>query len=169
MSTNHKDDKTFEGAVTFKGGVTIDPASVSAASTFVPTLRYVSQLITQANLSAGATCTVALTGEPTAMIPQACYVVTDEATTSGSGDTTGLTVEIGLNGGDADAYMVSTSVFGAAGRKEAFAGAVIDSYRAADAIVAKFTAVGAGSEDCADISNLNMRVVILYYPVSAEA
>lgn len=168
MSTIHKDDKIFEGAVTLKGGVTIDPASVSAASTFVPTLRYVSQLITQANLSAGATCTVALTGEPTAMIPQACYVVTDETTTSGSGDTTGLTVEIGISGDD-DAYMVSTSVFGAAGRKEAFAGAVIDSYRAADAIVAKFTAVGAGSEDCADITNLNMRVVILYYPVTAEA
>ncbi len=168
MPTHYDDDKTFNGAVTLKGGVTIDPASVSAANTFVATKRYVSQVITQANLSAGATCTVALTGEPTTMIPQACYVVTDETTTSGSGDTTGLTVEIGISGDD-DAYMVSTSVFGAAGRKEAFAGAVIDSYRAADAIVAKFTAVGAGSEDCADISNLNLRVVILYASVSAEA
>ena len=68
--------------MTLEGGVTIDPASVSAANTFVPCKRYVSQLITQAALSAGATCTVALTGEPTAMIPQACYVVTDETTTA---------------------------------------------------------------------------------------
>jgi hypothetical protein len=168
MPTIHDDDKTFNGAATFNGGVTIDPASVSAANAMVPTRRYISQLITQAALTAGATCTVALTGEPTGMIPQACYVVTDEATTSSSGDTTGLTCEVGL-AGDPDFLMVSTSVFGAAGRKEAYAGVGIDSYRASDALVVKFTAVGAGSEDCADISNLNLRVVILYCPVSAEA
>lgn len=168
MSTNYDDDKVFNGSATFKGGITIDPSSVANANTFVPIKRYVSQLITQADLSSGATCTVALTGEPTAMIPQACYVVTDESTTSGNGATTGLTCEVGI-AGDPDFLMVSTSVFGAAGRKEAYAGVGIGSYRAADAIVAKFTAVGAGSEDCDDISNLNLRVVILYYPVSAEA
>lgn len=65
--------------------------------------------------------------------------------------------------------MVSTSVFGSAGRKEAYAGVGIDSYRAADPLVVKFTAAGAGSEDCAHISNLSLRVVILYIPVSAEA
>lgn len=168
MSTIHDDVKTFNGAATFKGGVTIDPASVSAANTFVPCKRYVSQLITQAALSAGATCTVALTGEPTAMIPQACYVVTTDTTTSGDAATTGLTCEVGL-AGDPDFLMVSTSVFGAAGRKEAYAGVGIDSYRAADPLVVKFTAAGGGSEDCADITNLNLRVVILYCPVSAEA
>lgn len=168
MATTYQDSITFEQPVTLEGGVTIDPASVSAANTFVPCKRYVSQLITQAALSAGATCTVALTGEPTAMIPQACYVVTDETTTSGDAATTGLTCEVGL-AGDPDFLMVSTSVFGAAGRKEAYAGVGIDSYRAADPLVVKFTAVGAGSEDCADITNLNMRAVILYCPVSAEA
>lgn len=168
MATRYDDDKDFHGASTFKGGITIDPATVSDANTFVPMMRYVSQLITQADLSAGATCTVALTGEPTAMIPQACYVVSDESTTSGDGATTGLTCEVGL-AGDPDFLMVSTSVFGAAGRKEAYAGVGIDSYRAADPLVVKFTAVGAGSEDCADITNLNLRVVVLYAPVSAEA
>lgn len=168
MATNHDEDKTISGLLTLKGGLAIDPSSVANADTFVVEKRYVSQLITQAALSAGATCTVALTGEPTAMIPRACYVVTDEATTSSSGDTTGLTCEVGL-AGDPDFLMVSTSVFGAASRKEAYAGVGIDGYRAADPLVIKFTAVGAGSEDCADISNLNLRVVILYTPVSAEA
>lgn len=168
MSTIHDDDKTFNGAATFKGGVTIDPASVSAASTFVPIKRYISQKITEADLSSGATCTVALTGEPTGMIPQACYVVSDESTTSGNAATTGLTCEIGI-AGDPDFLMVSTSVFGAAGRKEAYAGVGIDSYRASDALVAKFTAVGGGSENCSHITNLSLRVVVLYCPVSAEA
>lgn len=168
MATIYADDKEFNGSATFKGGITIDPSSVSAGSTFVPTLRYISQKITEADLSSGATCTVALTGEPTAMIPQAAYVVTDESTTSGNGATTGLTCEVGL-AGDPDFLMVSTSVFGAAGRKEAYAGVGIDSYRASDALVVKFTAVGAGSENCSHITNLSMRVVILYAPVSAEA
>lgn len=163
-----QDSITFEQPVTLQGGVTIDPASVSAANTFVPMKRYVSQLITEADLSSGATCTVALTGEPTAMIPQAAYVVTSESTTSGNGATTGLTCEVGL-AGDPDFLMVSTSVFGSAGRKEAYAGVGIDSYRAADPLVVKFTAVGAGSENCSHISNLALRVVILYAPVSAEA
>lgn len=157
----------FDDDITFTGLVTLTPKTGAVQTQFIPK-RYVSQLITQAALSAGATCTVALTGEPTGMIPLACYVVTDETTTSSSGDTTGLTVEIGI-GGDPDFHMVSTSVFGAAGRKEAYAGVGIGAYRAADAIVAKFTAVGAGSEDCADISNLNMRVVLYYIEVAAEA
>ncbi len=159
---------TFNDPITFTRGITITPATVAAGNAFVPVKRYVSQLITQAALSAGATCTVALTGEPTGCIPIACYVVTDESTTSGDAATTGLAVEIGISG-DANAYMESTSVFGAAGRKEAYAGVLTGGYRAADAIVAKFTAAGAGSEDCADITNLNMRVVILYASVSAEA
>lgn len=82
--------------------------------------------------------------------------------------TTGLAVEIGI-AGDADAYMVSTSVYSTAGRKEARGGVELGGYRSADAIVAKFTAAGGGSENCSHITNLNMRVVIEYIPVSAEA
>ena len=152
--------------VEFSCPVTFSAPSGSVQSQYV-VQRYVSQLITQAALSAGATCTVALTGEPTGMIPVACYVVTDETTTSSNGATTGLTVEVGIVG-DPDFHMVSTSVFGAAGRREAYAGVGIGAYRASDAVVAKFTAVGAGSEDCAHISNLNMYVVLYYISVATE-
>lgn len=156
----------FATPVTFSSTVAFSPPSGSVQTQFV-SKRYVSQKITESALSSGATCTVALTGEPVGIIPRACYVVTDESTTSGNVATTGLTVEIGI-AGDADFHMVSTSVFGAAGRKEAYAGVGIDGYRASDAIIAKFTAVGAGSENCSHITNLSMYVVLYYDEVSAE-
>ena len=165
MATIYADDITFTRAVSF------DPVDATAGNAMVPTKRYVSQLITEAHLTGGAaTCTVALTGEPTAMIPRACYVVTDEATTSGDVATTGLAAEVGIVSGDADFLMTSVSVFGAAGRKQtATVGVGLGCYRASDALCVKFTATGAGSEDVGDIDNLSLRVVILYAPVSAEA
>lgn len=156
----------FATPVTFESTVTFSPPSGSVQTQFI-SKRYVSQKITESALSSGATCTVALTGEPVGMVPRYCYVVTDETTTSGNGATTGLTVEIGIVG-DPDFHMVSTSVFGAAGRKEAYAGVGIDGYRANDAIIAKFTAVGAGSENCSHITNLSMYVVLMYDEVAAE-
>ena len=163
MATIYADD------IIFTKGVSFDPADATAGSAMVPCKRYVSQRITEADMTAGATCTVALTGEPTAMIPIACYVVTDEVTSSGDAATTGLAAEVGIVSGDADFLMTSVSVFGAAGRKQtATAGVGLNCYRAADALAVKFTAAGAGSEDCADIDNLSLRVVILYQPVSAE-
>lgn len=152
--------------VEFACPVTFSAPSGTVQSQFVAQ-RYVSQLITQAALSAGATCTVALTGEPTGMIPLACYVVTDETTTSGNGATTGLSAEVGISG-DPDFHMVSTSVFGAASRKEAYAGVGIGAYRANDAIQLKLTATGGGSESCAHITNLNLYVVLYYIQVAAE-
>lgn len=152
--------------VQFECPVTFSPPAGSVQSQFVED-QYVSQKITEADLSSGATCTVALVGEPTAMIPTACYVVTDEATTSGNAATTGLSVEIGI-AGDADFHMASTSVFGAAGRKEAYRGVGLSGYRASDAIIAKFTATGAGSENCSHITNLSMRVVLRYQRVATE-
>ena len=152
----------------FTQGIEVEPADATAGNAFVPIKRYVSQLITQASLSAGASCTVALTGEPTGMIPIACYVVTDETTTSGNGSTTGLAAEVGIASGDADFLMTSVSVFGSASRKStATTGVGLHCYRASDALAVTFTATG-GAPDCAHITNLNMYVVILYVPVSAE-
>lgn len=163
------DDATITGDLTVSGAVDLSGAdSITLPSTHYVARRYVSQAITTTALSAGATCTVALTGEPTTMIPLACYVVTSVATTSSSVNTTGLTVEIGISGDD-NFYMESTSVFGAAGRKEAYAGVGMGGYRAADSIVAKFSAVGGGSEDCGDIDALSMYVVIYYLTVAAES
>lgn len=158
----------YEDKPRFTQGIEVVPDDATAGNAFAPVKRYVSQLITQASLSAGATCTVALTGEPTAMIPIACYVVTDETTTSGNGGTTGLAAEVGIASGDADFLMKSTSVFGAASRKEtAVVGVGLGNYRASDALAVTFTASGGGA-DCSHITNLNMYVVILYVSVSAE-
>lgn len=152
--------------VEFACPVTFSAPSGSVQSQFV-VQRYVSQLITQAALSAGATNTINLTGEPTAIIPIAAYVVTDETTTSSNGATTGLSAEVGISG-DPNFLLESTSVFGAAGRKEAYAGVGMGGYRSADAIQLKLTATGAGSEDCAHISNLNLYVVLYYISVATE-
>ena len=146
--------------------VTFSAPSGSVQSQFVED-QYVSQKITEADLSSGTSCTVALVGEPTGMIPTACYVVTDEATTSGNAATTGLSVEIGIVG-DPDFHMASTSVFGAAGRKEAYRGVGLGGYRSADAIIAKFTVTGGGSENCSHITNLSLRVVLRYQRVATE-
>lgn len=156
----------FATPVTFESTVTFSAPVGTVQSQFV-VQRYVSQKITESALSSGTTNTINLTGEPTAMIPVAAYVVTDEATTSGNVATTGLTVEIGISG-DPNFHLESTSVFGAAGRKEAYAGVGMGGYRSADAIQAKFTAVGAGSENCSHITNLSMYVVIYYLQVATE-
>lgn len=131
---------------------------------------YLSQTITHADLTAGATCTVALEGEPTAWIPLAVWCETTVETTSGDAATTGLSVILGTAGDD-NGYLESTNVFGAASVKNApaaVAALVGKGYRGGDALIAKFTAAGAGSEDCADITALSIRFGVLYaVPVSA--
>lgn len=131
---------------------------------------YLSQTITHADLAAGATCTVALENESTGWIPLSVWCETTVETTSSSGDTTGLSVILGTAGDD-NGYLESTNIFGAASIKTApsAVGALVGKgYRPADALIAKFTAAGAGSEDCADIDALAIRFGVLYaVPVSA--
>lgn len=153
MATIHSDPHEFRQLVTL-------PANYQ----FVR--RYVSQAITHADLTAGASCTVALTGEPTASVMLAAYVVTSVETTSSTGDTTGLTMKVGT-AGLADGYANETDIFGAAGRKQS--GAVtLSGYRAGDALIATFTATG-GSPDCADIAALSVRFVLFYLTPAAES
>lgn len=123
---------------------------------------YTSQTITQADFTSGTTMIIALTGEPTAMIPIGCYVITTGGPVAGNGDTTGLTVEVG-RAADPDSLMKSVSVFGAAGRAGGLVGAELGSFRNADALEIKFTATG-GDPDVVDITALSLRVVILYIP-----
>lgn len=164
MSTREDDDFTFNGTTTFAGPVvmagTVDISSATLAN--MPR-RYVSQSIVHGALTGGsATCTVALTGEPTTgMMPIACYAVTSATTTSGDGSTTGLTVKIGTSGDD-DGYLQEISIFGAAGRKEGASGVMIGGYRGdAEALIATFTATG-GAADCAHITALALKIVVVY-------
>lgn len=145
--------------------VTTGTVNLSGATLTMPTgtryyQQYTSQVITQADLTAGASCTVALTGEPTSDVPLAAYMVTALATTSSAGTTTGLTCQLGIAGLPAS-YIADTSIFGAAGLKEAYTGTLITTARAADALVATFTATG-GTPDCAEINQLSITFVVLY-------
>lgn len=160
MSTIYNDDLTFKRDVTFE-------ATPTMPSTSLLVKRYVSQSIVHGALTGGAaTCTVALTGEPTGMIPIACYAVTSVTTTSGNSNTTGLTIKVG-NSGDDDGYLAAVSVFGAAGRKEGAPGAQLQGYRASDALIATFTATGPAA-DIAHITALAVKIVVLYIEVASE-
>lgn len=172
MATNHGDLHNFNAGltaagITATGTIDLSGATVTQPSNQFAVLRYVSQSITQAALTGGAaTCTVALTGEPTTSIPLAAYVVTSGATTSSAGGTTGLTVKIGTSLDD-DGYVAAISVFGAAGRKEGAPGVMLGGYRAGDSLIASFTATG-GAADIAHIDALALKVVVLYATVAAE-
>lgn len=160
MSTIYNDELSFQKAVTFA-----EVPTMPSTSPLVK--RYVSQSIVHGALTGGAaTCTVALTGEPTGMIPIACYAVTSVTTTSSDSDTTGLTIKVGTASDD-DGYLAAISIFGAAGRKEGAPGVMLGGYRAGDALIAHFTASGP-APDIADISALAVKIVVLYVEVAAE-
>lgn len=169
----NEDDMTFKKPVTMTGGTTITGAvDLSSASVSMPAgqalKRYVSQRIDTSMLIGGsATQTIALTGEPTAMIPIAAYIVTASSLVSGNGGTTGCTAEVGTSG-DADGYLVSHSIFGAPARKEGTAGVMISAYRNSDALLLKLTASG-GSANIGHLDQMDLRVVVLYTEVSAES
>lgn len=169
--------EVFNGTEVSQGSITIGAdgnvaisgsLNVGGAAT-VPLRRYVSQAITQADFTGGsATQSIALTGEPTGMLPDKVYVVTDGGpVASSSGDTTGLSCEVGI-ASDPDLFMQSANLLGAAGRKEAYAGQGLHGYRAADPIEIKFTATGPAA-DLAHITGLSVRVVMVYNEVSAES
>lgn len=124
-------------------------------------LTYTSQVITQADLTTGATKVLALASPPTAMLPVGCYVITTGGpVASNNGSTTGLAVEVGVTA-DPDSLMKSVSVFGTAGRKGGARGDDLNSFRSADALEIKFTATG-GAPNVTHITGLSLRVVLLY-------
>lgn len=160
MATQYNDDKQFNGLTTLAGGVAF-------ATNTQAVLRYVSQSIVHGDLTGGqAVSTIALTGEPTGWIPVGAYMVTSAATTSSNGNTTGLTCSVGISG-VTEGYLAAASVFGAAGRKEAFGGTLLGSYRSSDALIATITATG-GTPNCAHINSLAIKIVVCYLAVSTE-
>lgn len=162
------DDAAVGGDLAVTGAISGASLSVGGAAV-VPERRYVSQTITQADLTAGASCVVQLTGEPAgAYIPIAAYLVTSAETTIDGEDTAGLTCQVGV-GTDDDALVKDTSVAGAAGRKSSTQGAasIGQVLGAGTGIYATFTAAG-GSPDCADVTALSLRVVVLYRELTSE-
>lgn len=161
MSTIHRDAQIFKGTVDLSAATLTPPTNAQLVK------RYISQSVVHGALTGGAaTCTVALTSEPTSLIPIGAYAETTVATTSSNGGTTGLTVKIGTSGDD-DGYLPAVSIFGAASRKEGNTpGALLLTHRSADALIATFTATG-GAADIAHISALALNIVIVYIDVSA--
>ncbi len=161
------------GTVTTAGTLDVNgPLDLAGATLTMPAnqqvvLRYVSQSIVHGDLTGGgAVSTIALTGEPTGWLPIAAYIVTSTGTTSSNAGTTGLTCSVGI-AGVIEGYVAAASIFGAAGRKEAFGGTLLGSYRASDALIATVTATG-GAADCAHIDSLALKIVVCYLAVSAE-
>lgn len=165
-------DLTVTGTTQLNGAVNFATGSVITLPTnnFL-VKRYVSNAITQADLLAGATQTIALVPAfPLNVTPIGGYVVTSVETTSSSGDTTGLTSQIGV-ATDPNGVVDVVSIFGAAGRKQTTAGgAFLGCLRLADnPLQILLTATGAGAEDLLDINQLSVRAVVYYLEVAAEA
>lgn len=125
--------------------------------------RWVSAQVTEADITSGTSQGIALSGFPTGVIPISAYLIADEQATSGNGSTTGLTAQLGVSGAtgvylNAGANLLSAST---TGRLANYAGSVLGSYRAADALLLTITATG-GAPDVDHISNFAMRVVVDY-------
>ena len=164
---------TATGTVTTSGTLDVngplDLAGATVVAPFVIPRWYTSQEIDFADLGSGATDTIALTGLPAgSWHVLAVHVETGAATTSSSGDTTGLAIQIGHTGGNVDALVESISIFGAASKKVAPAGVEVGGYvNLADAIEVLFTATGAGSEDLDHIDAMRLQVAFLLAPAPA--
>lgn len=159
-------DATIGGNTTLGGDVTITGSITLGTNEFI-VKRYVSDPITQDSFNAGQTQSIALAPAISSnILPLGCYPITSVETTSSSGDTTGLTVELGIGGGDE--YFSSVSIFGSAGRKSTVPGTFIGGFRTGDTLQATFTAVGGGSEDLTDIDQMSVRFVVYFVESASE-
>ena len=163
---------TASGTITANGTLDVngnlDLAGATVVAPFVVPRWYTSQEIDFADLGSGATDTIALTGLPAgSWHVLAVHVETGAATTSSSGDTTGLAIQVGHTGGNVDALVESTSIFGAASKKIAPPGVEVGGYvNLADALEVLFTATG-GSADLDDIDAMRLHVALLLAPAPA--
>lgn len=156
----------FDDDIIFTGAVTLTPKTGAVQTQFLPK-RFVSAAIT--SLTGGqASQAKAVSGLPAAIIPIAAYVIQTGTITSSNGSTTGLTVSLGVSGSTSGYLAAGANLIAAGGRKENAAGTLLGSYRAADSLLATFTATG-GSADLAHIVGLSMRVVVYYLEVATEA
>lgn len=81
-------DTVFEGEIQLSSGLKMKPTA--------------SQQVDFADLGSGATDTIAFSGVPTGDILIGVAIEIDTVWTADGGDTTGLTVTLGINGGDTD-------------------------------------------------------------------
>lgn len=139
--------------------------TIVTSETYIIQRKYISQMITQADLTAGATCFVNLTGLPSQWISMVAYVITTSSTTSSSGNTTGFFVQIG-NADDPEIYMgITPNLLGAAGRFGGGVGIGSQVYENTPTARATFTATG-GAPNCSHIDNLRLNVIIIYQPIT---
>lgn len=160
-----RDSLTFHQPITATSTVDLSGATVTLPTGQTAVMRYVSQRIASSDVAvSGATQSIALTGEPAGSIPIAAYIecYATGGVSSTSGNTTGLTVEVGT-AGDPDGYVKSVSIFGVTGKVTgAVQGDMIGCYRGADALLLKLTATG-GTPNVAHIGdNLDLKIVVIY-------
>lgn len=142
----------FDCPVTFTGTVTTAPTSPATASFMVK--RWVSNVITQADLTGG-------------VVLAASYLQTTATASSSNGNTTGATLSLGISGSTQGYLATGANVLGAAARLANAAGTLLGCYRAGDTPQITITATG-GSPDLAHLT-ISVRAVVYYLEVSAES
>ncbi|WP_434424593.1 hypothetical protein [Nannocystis pusilla] len=157
---------TFACPVTFEGTITTAPSSPATASFMVK--RWVSNVITQADLTGGqASQSVNLTGFPGGVVLAASYLQTTATSSSSNGSTTGATLSLGISGSTQGYLATGANVLGAAARLANAAGTLLGCYRAGDTPQITITATG-GAPDLAHLT-ISVRAVVYYLEVSAES
>jgi len=159
-----RDSLTFHQPITATSTVDLSAATVTLPTGQVPLKRYVSQRISASDVTSGATQSIALTGEPAGAIPIAAYIecYAGAGVSSTSGNTTGLTVEVGT-AGDPDGYVKSVSIFGVTGKVVGgVRGDMLGCYRGTDALLLKLTATGATPDVAHIADDLDLKVVVIY-------
>lgn len=143
-----------------------DPVGASAAPGY---LSWKSDPITSVSFPGAATQTFVLAGAdlPAEMIFVKAYLETDVATTSYAADTTGLSVDIGITGGEnfyADAIPMMDAPAGRHSSSIPLA-ALAFALQVSEAYVARFTA--SGPMPRLNHVTFSGRIVLLYLPIPA--
>jgi hypothetical protein len=158
----------FNNDVTFRAGVNLGPATSLTPPAGQKVLNEQTQQFDFEDLGSGASDTVAFAdpGENEVLVGIVLEVGTQGS--SDSGDTTGLTMIVGISGGDTDILSEEIDILDlAAGFHNIPIGVNHGRLIAAGTHVITLAAVGGGSEDLDDIDAGDWTVHVLTAPLTA--
>lgn len=172
-NTDFNNNVTFRGTATAAGALSATSTVDLSAATLTPpaSQKLVNEHTQQfdfADLGSGASDTIAWTdpGENEVLVGVLLEVGTQGS--SGSGNTTGMSMIIGISGGDTDILTETIDILGlAAGFHNIPIGANHGRLIAAGTHVITVAAVGGGSEDLDDIDGGDWTVHVLTVPPTA--
>lgn len=122
---------------------------------------WVSPAVTEASITSGTSQSITIPGFPAKVVPLGCYLIADEAATSGNANTTTLTYALGVSGATGGYLASGVNVLTLTGPQSNGAGILVGCYRAADTLLLTITA-GGGAPNVSHITNLQVRAVVYY-------